>query len=45
MVHKYNGILFSLKKDRDCHVSCGWKTFEDIIVTEVSQPQEKAQTA
>ena len=46
VVYTDNGILLNLKKDENCHLlSHGWKTFEDITLTEVSQPLKKKHIA
>ena len=40
MVYTYNGILFSLKKKEILQYATTWMNLEDIVLSEISQPQK-----
>ena len=41
VVHIYNGILLSHKKERNCAIAEMWMDLETVIQSEVSQKEKK----
>jgi hypothetical protein len=41
VIYLHDGILFSLKKEKDCTHATIWMNLEDIVLSEVSQSSKR----